>query len=306
MNDIDMEQQDRIAAEDRVEAAARVRRGYLQIRASFVQKAFGDDRASTLATLVQARQPRALLLYLMLLYVWPWLKDENEPLEATAWMNLLHSRLSVDDRDAQSLTWSESTLSRTWRYLEKQQLVTKTRGKRSRLLVKPLREDRSGAYEAPSGEKENWDEVYFTIPDRFWLGEDFARLSTPGLAMLLVIAKETNRKKEFRATFDQFAAWYGFSRSTVAAGISELRDAGMLVERIEWIDARLSKIRKTKEVHYSLAGPYSTAARNTAKRNADRRRQRAAKEPSQQSRRRTPRFSGSTQTKGRTGVTKRR
>jgi hypothetical protein len=141
--------------------------------------------------------------------------------------------------------------------------------------VRPQLEDASGPYEFPTGAAD-WTEVYFTLPDRFWLEQDFARLSLPGIAMLLVIAKETNKRAEVRMTHEQIAEWYGFSRATVAKGLKELDKLGVLETRVEWIPAKLSKIRTTQAHHFSLKGDYATDARKTARANAERRRKRAA------------------------------
>lgn len=277
MNETELAERDLAAAEDRQAAAAAWKRGYSQYRAVLVQHdRSADKRTSTLGKLVNARQHRALLLYMMLLSVWPWLRDRKYPLEAHVWMQLLHSRVGAGDHDFQSLVWSESTLSRTWKYLAKENLVSKQRGAKGRLRVTPRREDGLSNYEFPDGSKD-WNEIYFTLPDRFWLDEDFARLSLPGLAVLLVIAKETNQKPSVRMTQDQMAEWYGFSRATVTKGLADLRKLGLLVEDVRWIPARLSKIRTTKEVWFSLAGDYSMEARKLARNNAERRRRRAEK-----------------------------
>lgn len=272
-----MMQRDAEAAEDRLVAASRWRRGYFQLRASFVQEIdeTRSDRRGPLAGFVHDRQHRSLLLFLMLLSVWPWQHDAKAPLEAYAWMNLLHYRGNDFGR---SLVWSDSTLSRSWKYLAKRQLITKKRGRFGRLDVRPSMENgNSDPYTFPTGEKKNRAESYFTIPDRFWLEGDFARLGLPGLAMLLIIARETNGKKtEIRLTQDQFAEYYGISRATVSTGLAELRALGLLEERIEWIPAPLSKIRTTSTTYYSLRGEYSTSARATARAKAERRRKRTA------------------------------
>jgi predicted transcriptional regulator len=267
--------QDRAAFEDREAAADKWARGYFQLRGVFVQKPENvSNRASTLASLVTARQHRALVLYLMLISVWPWLHDDKVPLEAHVWMNLVHSRSPKPASTRRSLLWSESTLSRTWKYLVKVGLVEKKRGAKGRLKVAPRMEDASAPYEFPTGAKGVGREMYFVVPDRFWIEEDFARLALPGLAVLLVILKETNKAPEFRVTHEQIADWYGLSRSTVDKGLAELRAIGVLEERVEWIPARLSKIRTTTATYLSLSGDYSTKSRSAARAKAERSRRR--------------------------------
>lgn len=267
----DYAHRDQAAAEDRDEAAKKWMRGYVRFRGVLVQNPeAGEDRGGPLADFVTKRQHRALLLYLMLLSVWPWLHSERTPLEAHVWMNLLHSRTG----NGRSLVWSESTLSRTWKYLAENGFVQKMPGRKGRLMVQPRLENASGPYTFPEGGKD-WNEVYFTLPDRFWLEQDFAKLTLPGLALLLVIAKETNKTSEVRITQDQLAAWYGFSRGTVVKGLDDLRRLNILSEREVWIPAKLSKIRTTRTTYYSLTGDYSTEERAKARANAERSRRRA-------------------------------
>jgi hypothetical protein len=154
-------------------------------------------------------------------------------------------------------------------------LVVKGRGRKGRLRVAPRLQDASGDYTFPDGTK-NWEQVYFTLPDRFWLNEGFARLDLPALAVLLIVAKETNKNSEVRMTQEQMAEWYGISRPTVAKALKQLRELGILNERVEWIPAKLSKIRTTQAFHYSLLGDYSTVERAKARLNAERRRRRAS------------------------------
>lgn len=271
-------ERDDLAKEDRATAAERWKRGYIQVRGIFVQLPRGSaQRASTLALLVKERQHRALLLYLMLLSVWPWLHDDKTPLESHGWMNLLHSRPAGKRNRWDSLVWSESTLSRTWKYLQTVGLVEKSRGKKGRLAVRPMLEDRSGEYEFPTGVKADLREAYFTLPDRFWIQEDFAKLSLPGIAVLLVIAKETNQEEELRITHEQMAEWYGFSRSTVQKGLDDLRKWRLVSERVVTIKAPFSKVRTTTETYYSLPDEYSTLSRLAARAEAKKRRKRTPK-----------------------------
>jgi hypothetical protein len=250
----------------RADVAKRVARGYAQLRGVLVQRASGAERASTVGKLVTARQHRALVLYITLLWNWPWLQKERVPLDAAVWLRLLYT--------STGLTWSESTLSRTWKFLVGQGLVGKKRVAGGLLRVWPRREDGDADYAAPSGATNDWNEAYFVLPGRFWMSEDFAHLGMAGLAMLLIILKETNKKSEVKFTLDQAAGWYGFSRGTVKAGLDQLTARSLLLTRVEWIDAPLSKINKTAVHWYSLADAYSTAERNKARRSAQRARAR--------------------------------
>src|SRR5699024_4617912 len=82
------------------------------------------SRASTVAFMLRERKHRSLVLYLLLLAAWSRLENNDEPYGSHAWVRALSSS------HLGSLTWSSSTLSRTWSDLE------------SRGLVKRKREDR--------------------------------------------------------------------------------------------------------------------------------------------------------------------
>ena len=95
-------------------------RGYTQIRHILVQLPDADKpRASTVARALSQRKHRALLLYILLLTCWPWLKDRREPLEAEVWVRALQSNCGP--------TWSTSTLSRAWADLVDLGVVEKVR-----------------------------------------------------------------------------------------------------------------------------------------------------------------------------------
>ncbi|PFG44960.1 hypothetical protein ATJ97_0237 [Georgenia soli] len=164
-----------------------VPRDYFQLRGVLVQlpKGNGADRSSTLARMVTGRRHRALLLYLLLLTCWPWLESRREPLPATAWVRAL----TATDRGAP--TWSPSTLSRVWAELEELGLIEKREREGRAVRVRPRREDGREAYDAPGGRRDLMN-TYFVLPLDFWRDETFAKLTLPGLAMLLIIAKETN------------------------------------------------------------------------------------------------------------------
>jgi DNA-binding transcriptional ArsR family regulator len=239
-------------------------RGYAVYRHVLVQLPDRDaERESTLGRMVTARQRRELLLYMLILTAWPWLQKREKPFPSDVWTRALS--IDDDERDAttrkNALTWSPSTLSRSWKTLENLGLI-EPRGKREDRWVRitPRREDASDAYSIPAGRTDHYNR-YFTLPDRFWLGGDFARLALPGLAMLLIIAKETSNKAEVWLTQESVAKWYGISRSTVQSGLKELTEAGLLHTRVKTIKAPLSPNGITKQIHYSLTGDYGYEAR---------------------------------------------
>lgn len=244
--------------EDMTRLAAR---GYSQYRHILVQLPDEDKpRRSTLGKMVSSRRHRELLLYMLVLTCWPWLKDNREPLASDVWIRALTAK--------GGLTWSSSTLSRAWARLEELGLITRKREDKL-VRVTPRREDGADDYTLPAGRKDRWN-AYFTIPDSFWTDETFAKLSLPGLAMLLVIAKETSYRKECWFTYDRMDEWYGIKQGSVQNGIANLEQLGLVHRRPETIKASLSKTGGTTRTWYSLKDDYGHEARANLQRRARR------------------------------------
>lgn len=241
-------------ADTRAEITRLSARGYTQLRHVMVQLPDrAGPRASTLARLLHERKHRALLLYMLLLTCWPWLRERREPLEGAVWIRALTAHGAP--------TWSPSTLSRSWGELVELGLVKKANKREGRLTrVEPRREDAGADYELPAGRGDRWN-AYFVIPDPFWIDELFAKLSLPALVMMLVIAKETNNKGEFWMTYESVEAWYGIKPKSAQKGITELLDLGIVHRRVESVTAPLSGTGRTVRMWYSLAGPYGHEAR---------------------------------------------
>lgn len=242
------------SSETRAELTRLAARGYTQIRHVLVQLPEADKaRASTLARALTGRKHRALLLYLLLLTCWPWLKDRRAPLEAEVWVRALQSDVGT------GTTWSTSTLSRAWGDLEEMGLITKKREGRL-LRVAPRREDGAADYEVPGGRADRWN-AYFALPDEFWNEQLFAQLKLPGLVMLLLLAKETNYKSEVWLTYENAEEWYGIKPKSAQNGLAELERLGVVHRRPEKIKAPLSPTGWTVRMWYSLTGPYGYESR---------------------------------------------
>jgi hypothetical protein len=227
-------------------------RGYTQLRHVLVQLPDGKERGSTVGRMVSRRRHRALLLYLLILTCWPWLKDRTVPLSAQVWLRALTAK--------NALTWSNSTLSRALGDLEQMELIEPRERVGRAVRIVPRREDGGAEYTAPEGRTDRYN-TYFTLPDSFWNDEIFAKLSLPGLAMLLVIAKETSKNSEMYVPHELGSPWYGLKPGTVKNGIDELRRLEMLNERTEWRKAPLSAIGHAPRIWYSLRADYSQEAR---------------------------------------------
>lgn len=245
----------------RAEALRLTGRNYTTVRHLLVQQPRGSaSRPSSLGTMVTARKHRALLLYLMLLTLWPFLKDRRDPFEGALWARLLSTETG-------GMPWTPSDVSKAWGDLSRLDLVSRTREGRA-LRVRPRREDGRAEWSQPGLTVKDRAETYFVLPGVFWTNNDFARLSLPALAMLLIIAAETSATNEVRLTHDLAADWYGISPSTVKNGIHDLDGLGLVHRRPQQVTAKLSPTGSTTHWWYSLTGAYSFTARTEARNRA--------------------------------------
>jgi hypothetical protein len=245
-------------------------RGYTQLRHVMVQLPDRDGpRASTLARMLHERKHRPLLLYIMLLTCWPWLKDRRAPLEGAVWIRALTAKGAP--------TWSPSTLSRSWAELVELGLISKGEKREGRLIRPvPRREDGGAEYELPGGRRDRWN-AYFALPDQFWTEELFARISLPALVMLLLVAKETNGKDEVWLTYENAEEWYGIKPKSAQNGLTELTRLGLLHRRSEVVKAPLAAHGRTVRMWYSLTGPYGHESRAALQARAARERKKRLK-----------------------------
>lgn len=248
------------AEEVRADLLSRNLRGYTPVRRILVQLYDEDpdtgERGSTVAALLRERKHRSLTLYLFLLSVWDGLEGLPTPHGSFVWLRALTSSHTG------ALSWSESTLSRTWSDLEERGLVTRER--KGRLVrISPRREDGAQPYTKPTGNGN--DDLYFVLPHAFWSDEWFARLKMPALAVFLILAKETNSTKRIHRTTQQLEDWYGISRKSAQAGLNQLRAEGLLHVEYETVKAPLSKLGWTKHAYYSLKHDFGHDAREAAR-----------------------------------------
>ncbi|HEY5857288.1 MAG TPA: ArsR family transcriptional regulator [Aldersonia sp.] len=259
--------------ETRAAALGLTVRGYMVVRQVFVQN-YDAPRPSTLGEMTRKRRHRALVLYLLVLCWWPWLNTNYHPLTADVWISGL---TATGPNKRRALTWSPSTLSRAWKDLEDLGLIEKRERDGRLTTITPRREDGKAAYVAPSGEKKDWLNTYFTIPDEFWTEEYFGTLNLPALAVLLIILKETTKKPDTPLRRTSMPEWYGISGKTVQKGLDELNAVGLLHERVEVVRAPLSPNGITRHYHYSLTGAFGRESRRARQRVANRKRRNRAK-----------------------------
>ena len=134
-------------------------------------------------------------------------------------------------------------------------------------MIVPRREDGDAPYDAPAGRTDRWNS-YFVLPDAYWNEDIFAKLTLPGLAMLLVVAKETSSKKEMYLPYSKAPDWYGISPKSAQNGLADLAKHGLLHKREEKISAPLSPTGMTTRVWYSLTGDFGNQSRAALRRQA--------------------------------------
>lgn len=233
-------------------------RGFTSIRQMFVQHIQGSpERPSTLGKLVSARQPRALLLYLLLL---------------ACEHRLGHNRRLPLTTVARMLTTAHYPCSSRQARLAIETLTThklvQARWFGASVEMVPLFENGSGqVWDAPTGHDEDPDlQRYFTIPNALFSDAVLDQLHLPGLAVLLVALKETSKTATFSISVERFAEWYGFSERTAERGYRELADAELMRAHRQFKkDSRM--VRGVKAVyHRTLLGAFSTQERRDAQR----------------------------------------
>lgn len=262
-------------ASTRATFAKRAGRGYTPVRNSLVQVREGDKWiGSSLGRLVEARQPRALLTYLLLLMAWPWLERLERPLEAAVWARALSP-------EAPGHLWPASAMSRIWNTLEDHGLVERSR-EGHLVRVVPRREDGGKAYARPRPDQgKHHSEKFFVVPDAFWLDDWHKKLTLPGIAVLLILLAETQGRDAVHLTLDDANAWYGISAKTMQNGLNDLRKHSLLGENRSYVVNDLSAVGVTPHFTYWPQRDFSRATRQTLQRVATREtRKRVAKSAS--------------------------
>lgn len=257
-------------------------RGYTKVRHLLIQTSSGTiSSPGKLGPMVSERKRRSLQLYLLLLTVWPWLKNQDHGLPSAVWARALTTQ--------RGRRWTPSNVSEAWTDLEHRGLIDRSR--RSRAVdITPRREDGAMEYTDPSGVSKSRVESYFTLPPSFWTEGWFEELSMPGLAMLLVVASKTSRLSEPETwlTNEHASQWFGLSTRSVEGGLTELEAHGLLSHRVDWIKAPLSPIGSTKRHYYSLNDAFSTTSRQEMQSAAQDERRRRLKRQTKQAAKKKP------------------
>ena len=217
-------------------------RDALPLRRSFVQVRQRGGGAGPLAAFVHERRGMALDLYLLSRAV-----ASQEPFDVALPADVWARALGLG-----GAAGAGSTISKSWSWLEQQQLVVSS--KRGRLReIRFLREDGSGRPYRHPGRDEDQRGDYFKVPYSYWEGSYPGRLGLPAKAVLLIAL---SLGEDFRLPTERGARWYGLSRDTVSRGLSTLLRLGLLDVRIGYKKAPLAPRGITQERHYMLRAPF--------------------------------------------------
>jgi DNA-binding transcriptional ArsR family regulator len=218
------------------------------IRVAFLHPPVTRGGRGPLAAFVEQRRSVALDLLLFAHAVWPL--SEPKPINASGadWARAI----GIDGKPG-----SRAMISRSWSWLEDQELIRTTRQGRVR-AVEIRRDDGSGqpwtnAYEA--------DEAYFGLSNDYWASGFAQELGLRAKATLLIaVSLLSDGRSFFELPVERGAAWYGLSPSTVGAGLRELREAGLLRTSMDRRDSRRSPVGFTYDRQHALVPFHHVAA----------------------------------------------
>jgi predicted transcriptional regulator len=231
----------------RTQLLDRNKRPIVPLRHTFVQRPQGESpRHGPLKTFVNNGDLRGLRAYLTIVGASGAQRDGRwaTRLDSLVWARLFDAEATATQLAARTGAW------RTLDRLEQRGLITKGRTERGarHIEVTLLREDASGEpYTRPDGNSEN--DRFLRIPTAFWKGGLDAEITLPGLAMLLVVAKE---KPWSSYPPDRMDEWYGWSADTTQRGLKALLDHGLVERREAYLRAPLSPTGSTLIYQYRL------------------------------------------------------
>lgn len=235
--------------ETRIDLLGAARRGFVRIRKDFVQKESIPRGDTLLAKLVGGHKERALDALLTVHALQPILNDS--PLPLAVWARLLNSTprsAGAALKVLQSLNLLELSGTR---------VVPK-------IILK--RENGDGKLWSDVPESDRQGRGFFTIPFDFWTTGLIDTLGMPGKAMFLILLKETQDPNAKRRTFvmanERAQEWYGISERTAERGYKQLRDAGILLEKVRLVPSSRHPLGRSEEWHRALGFPYSSDHRD--------------------------------------------
>lgn len=202
----------------------------------FLQQRGGDRAPGPLRLFVEERQLFALQLYLLLnclALAPPW--DSTRP--AGLWARAL----------GKTNAGGEAAVSRAWKWLELNKLVTTARQNRMVQATLLAHNGTGRPYKRRSD--------FFILPNAFFLKGCHRNLKLPGTAMLLIALYQLRNQDEFVLSYANAARYYGLSEDTARRGIDELLQLKLLAVEPKWMKLPLSGHGGGDVPHYKLLDP---------------------------------------------------
>lgn len=209
------------------------------IRSAFVQERGGARAPGPLHLFVRDRRLFALQLYLLLSCLAssdPW----DVALPAATWARAL----------GKTNKGAEGTVSRSWAWLEHQDLV---RTERSNRVVRVYRLAENG-----SGDPYTVSKDFFKFPLAFFRDGWHATLSLPATAVLIIGLHQSKGKPWFQLRTEAHSEWYGISADTLQRGLDELRDVALLHAHPRRVRDSKARFGTTQVNEYALLGEFAT------------------------------------------------
>lgn len=234
----------------REELLRRSIRPTVPLRKTFVQALpGGESRRGPLQTFVANGDLRGLRAYLMVVAATSAVNEDgwSTTLDSLVWARLLDAEETASPAGARTAAW------RTLGRLQDRRLITRSRSSRSNrhITVTLQREDGHGApYTHPAlGAPDDPADWYLRLPITFWMRGFDTKLTIPGLAMLLTVARE---KPWSAFPLERMPEWYGWSPDTALRGLRDLADLDLVERREVYRRTPLSPTGSTMTYQYRL------------------------------------------------------
>lgn len=220
-------------------AGVELRRGFVPLRVAFLHPPMAGGGSGPLSRFVKTRREVALDLFLLAHAL--AVPEPRVTLSSRDWAAGIGLR-------AQPVS-SAAIVSRSWSWLEAEQLVQTERSGRLR-QVELLVEDASGdPYRHPFERQE----PYFKIPHSYWNDGWSERLDLAAKTALLICLSLQPKRFDFALPAEKGGAWYGISADTVARGLRTLRRERLLKATILKRDTDRSDVGWTVDYRYRVA-----------------------------------------------------
>jgi DNA-binding transcriptional ArsR family regulator len=220
------------------------------IRNSFLVRGSRGGRVSGPLSIIVGRRDHRSLDIFLLAHMITSSDKKTGAFDVTEWSQTWARAIGIYDGAT-----GASAVSRVWRRLEDDGLITRKRGSLRRTTVTVLREDGSGQpYTRPTGAK---NDPYFKLPFSYWNDTTpwHRELTLNGKAVLLI---SLSREPIFYLVHRQAATRYGVSEETIRRGLNELLDHKILTIREErYIPSTQSQTGWTLRTYYRLEGPFA-------------------------------------------------